>query len=46
MVQKMGDLIAVADINVFVLEINGGMDKNEKFDVARLITTVCLALRK
>ena len=38
MVQKLGDLIAVADFDVFVLEINGEMDKNEKFAVARLFT--------
>ena len=38
MVQKLRDLIAVADIDVFVLEINGEMDKNEKFAVARLFT--------
>ena len=35
---KLGDLIAVADIDVFVLEINGEMDKNEKCAVARLFT--------
>ena len=38
MVEKWGDLIAVADTNMFVLEINGEMDRNEKFAVACLFT--------
>ena len=35
---KLGNLIAVADLDIFVLEINSEMDKHEKFAVARLFT--------
>ena len=36
--EKLSELLAVEDISVFVLEIHGEMDKNEKSTVACLFT--------
>ena len=38
MVKKLSEPLAVEDISIFVLEINGKMDKNEKFTIAWLFT--------
>ena len=35
---KLGNLIVVADLDIFVLEINDEIDKHKKFVVARLFT--------